>query len=274
MATNGGVAELMAEHALAMALAAAKRLILEHENLKLGQCIIGPVLARSRRMLCRVKRASTCSSWNWTARSEEPTAGGGNPFAVALPNDLEVGYECTTLSRHAICVCTYLGTAMRYMAAFVILASLVLPAKSATANVLSPADYENFHNLDLKMLTVGDGLYALITNRPAAQAPDCLMQLAFKFDAVQADLHSVGTLVALAANMADNADELRVIQYLSLASWRFLEQVKYHRLILNSMMSNCAEDGAVAKSQEISHTWSDATSLVQSIVKKIGAGPP
>lgn len=37
-ATNGGgFAESMAEHALAMALAAAKRLILEHENLKLGQ---------------------------------------------------------------------------------------------------------------------------------------------------------------------------------------------------------------------------------------------
>jgi phosphoglycerate dehydrogenase-like enzyme len=38
VATNGGgYAESMAEHALAMALAAAKRLILEHENIKLGQ---------------------------------------------------------------------------------------------------------------------------------------------------------------------------------------------------------------------------------------------
>ena len=96
---------------------------------------------------------------------------------------------------------------------------------------------------------------------------------AFKFDAVQADLYGIGTLVALAANVTDHADELRVIQQLSLASQRFLEQLKYHRLILNSAMSNCADNDAVAKSQEVSRTWSDAASLVQSIVKKIGASP-
>jgi len=140
-----------------------------------------------------------------------------------------------------------------------------------TANVLSPADYENFYGLDLKMLSIGDDVYGLMTTQPAAHAPDCVVELAFKFDAVQADLHSLGTLVALAAIMADNADELRVIQQLSLASRRFLEQLKYHRLILNNVMSNCAENDAIAKSLEISHTWNDAASLVQSIVKKIGA---
>ena len=162
---------------------------------------------------------------------------------------------------------------MRYMGVIVILISLVLLTKSATANVLSPGDYENFRNLDLKMLSIGDDIYGLVTNQPATHPPDCVIELAFKFDAVQADLHGLGTLVALAANVTDHADELRVIQQLSLSSHRFLEQLKYHRLILNSVISNCAEKDAVAKGQEVSHTWSDAASLVQSIVKKIGASP-
>jgi hypothetical protein len=162
---------------------------------------------------------------------------------------------------------------MRYMGVLVILASLVLLTKSATANVLSPGEYENFRNLDLKMLSIGDDISGLVANQPATHAPDCLIELAFKFDAVQADLHSVGTLVALAANVTDHADELRVIQQLSLASRRFIEQLKYHRLILNSVMSNCAEKDANARSQQVSRTWSDAASLVQSIIKKIGANP-
>jgi hypothetical protein len=163
--------------------------------------------------------------------------------------------------------------AMRYLGVFVILASLVLLTKSATANVLSPGDYENFRNLDLKMLSIGDDIYGLVTNQPGAHAPDCVIELAFKFDAVQADLLGVGTLVALAANVTDHADEVRVIQRLSLAGRSFIEQLKYHRLILSSVMSNCAEKDAIAKSQDVSRTWSDAALLVQSIIKKIDASP-
>ena len=162
---------------------------------------------------------------------------------------------------------------MRYMGVLVTLVSLVLLTKTVTANVLSPGDYENFRNLDLKMLSIGDDVYGLVTAQPGTHAPDCVIELAFKFDAVQADLHGVGTLVALAANVTDHADELRVIQRLSLAARGFIEQLKYHRLILSSIMSNCAEKDAVAKSQEVSQTWSDAASLIQSIVKKIGASP-
>ena len=108
-----------------------------------------------------------------------------------------------TLTACYLCLHLLGDLSMRYMAAFIILASLVLPAKSVTANVLSPVDYENFYGLDLKMLSIGDDVYGLVTTQPAAHAPDCVVELAFKFDAVQADLHSLGTLVALAANMAD-----------------------------------------------------------------------
>jgi len=162
---------------------------------------------------------------------------------------------------------------MRYTNALVILVSLVLLTQSATANVLSAGDYDNFRNLDLKMLSIGDDISGLVANQAATHAPDCVIELAFKFDEVQADLHGLGTLVALAANVTDQADELRVIRQLSLASRRFLEQLKYHRLILNMVMSSCAEKDAMAKSQEVSQTWSDAASLVQSIAKKIGANP-
>jgi hypothetical protein len=162
---------------------------------------------------------------------------------------------------------------MRFMTVLVTLLSLVLLTKSATANVLSAGDYENFRNLDLKMLSIGDDISGLVADQSATHAPDCVIELAFKFDAVQADLHGIGTLVALAANVTDHADELRVIQLLNLASRRFLEQLKYHRLILSSVMSNCTEKDAMAKSQEVSQTWTDAALLVQSIVKKIGASP-
>src|SRR6476469_6117837 len=95
-------------------------------------------------------------------------------------------------SRHAVCVCTCFGSlAMRYIGVPVILVSLVLLTNSATANVLSPADYENFRNLDLKMLSIGDDISGLVANQSATHAPDCVIELAFKFDAVQADLHGM-----------------------------------------------------------------------------------
>jgi hypothetical protein len=136
---------------------------------------------------------------------------------------------------------------MRYLRALVLLASLLLPGASAVASVLTIADCQGFHDPDLKMLSIGDDLYALITNQPVTHSPDCLIELASKFDAVHADLHTVGTLVGVAADMADNADELRVIHYLDLAAWGFIEKLKYHRLILNSVVSKCTEADVVSK---------------------------
>jgi hypothetical protein len=59
---------------------------------------------------------------------------------------------------------------MRYMGVLAILVSLVLLTRSATANVLSPGDYENFRNLDLKMLSIGDDDDRIDTPRAAPLA--------------------------------------------------------------------------------------------------------
>ena len=163
---------------------------------------------------------------------------------------------------------------MCYFRALVLSVSLLLPLAPAGANILAPADYQSFQDLDVKLLSVGDDLYAVITNPSKARAPDCLMQMAFKFDAVQADLHRIRTLVGVAASMTDNADELRVIRQLNLAAWGFVEQLKYHRLILSSIVGKCSENDASSKSQEISRAWNEATALIQSIIKKIGGSSP
>ena len=163
---------------------------------------------------------------------------------------------------------------MCYFRALVLSLSFLLPLASAGANVLTSADYQSFQDLDVKMLSVGDDLYGLVTTRAEANSPDCLIQLAFKFDAVQADLHRIRTLVGVAATMTDNADELRVIRQLNLAAWGFVEQLKYHRLILSSIAGKCNGNDVGSKSQEISRAWNEAAALVQSIIKKVGGSAP
>ena len=163
---------------------------------------------------------------------------------------------------------------MCYFRTIVLWVSLFLPVTSASANVLTPADYQSFQALDVKMLAIGDDLYALISTGSEAHAPDCLMQLAFKFDAVQADLHRISTLVGVASSMTDNADELRVLRQLNLAVWGFVEQLRYHRLILSNIVGNCNEKDSGSKGQDISRTWNDAAALMQSIIKKIGGSSP
>jgi hypothetical protein len=62
-------------------------------------------------------------------------------------------------------------------------------------------------------------------------APHCLIELAFKFTEVENKLNGIGMLVGLAANMADRADELRVIVNLSIVARGFLAQLKYHQTV-------------------------------------------
>ena len=59
-------------------------------------------------------------------------------------------------------------------------ASLFLPAMSASADVLTPADYQSFSRSRCKDVVPLETIsVSLITTRPEAHAPDCLMQFAF-----------------------------------------------------------------------------------------------
>ena len=94
------------------------------------------------------------------------------------------------------------------------------------------------------------------------------MQLAFKFDSAQADLHRIRTLVGVAPSMTDNADEGRVIRHLNLAAWGSAEQSKYHRLILSSIVGKCNENDVGSKAKIFRVLGTDAAALVQSIIKR------
>jgi hypothetical protein len=103
-----------------------------------------------------------------------------------------------------------------------------------------------------------------------------MIRLAGNLDGFESKLSGVETLVGLAARMVDDADLLLVTALLSNDASGFLELLNYHKqtLDLTVRSGKCSRDGAtVAKGQEISRIYSDAGSLVQSIVDRIGASP-
>jgi len=171
--------------------------------------------------------------------------------------------------------------------AFTLMASLVLSTTSATANVLSLADYENFHDFALKKISpIAAELAGLIGNPPmpggmsrsgleaAVTTQNCMVRVLGNFDAFRANLHNLGTLVGLASRMVDSEDELLVIGVLRIEAPGYLEGMKSYRQILNANKNRCSQDGAtVAKIQEISRVYNDADALVDTIIKKIGAKP-
>jgi hypothetical protein len=159
-----------------------------------------------------------------------------------------------------------------------------LRAKSATDNDLSAADYNRFRELDVRIRPMADDLAAFMMRPPmpgdplqtgldaAVRTQDCMIRLAESFDGFRAKLSSVGTLVGLATKMVDTEDLLLVKRVLSADVWSFLGQLKFHQQILSSTVTGkCSQDSAtLAKGQEISRIYSDAGSLVQSVVKKVG----
>ena len=149
----------------------------------------------------------------------------------------------------------------------------------AAANVFSLRDYDAFHELNVKMRPLGLDIAGFITKPPmprgggladTVRTQDCMIVLAGNFDGLDVKLSSVGTLVGLAAQMIDQADELLVLRLLSNRATGFLEQLKYHQQTLEITATKCSSDGAtVAKSQEIQRAYTEAGTLVRSVLAKL-----
>jgi hypothetical protein len=109
----------------------------------------------------------------------------------------------------------------------------------------------------------------------------CLMQLHHSLDYFSEPLHLLVLLVRLASEMVDMMDEKAVIQMLSVEAPHFLKSLEGRQQGINLMVVGtghpesdpCPQNGAVAAAtaDKIVRIYSDAASLVGSIVKKIGA---
>ena len=162
-----------------------------------------------------------------------------------------------------------------------VFSSLVFSTISVTANVLNLADYESLHKFGLKTQPIADDLDALLINPPmqggrdaATTTQNCMVRLIANFGQFKLRVEHLGTLVGLAARMADSGDESAVIALLSIRAPGFLEKMKIHRQMLDATKAYCSRDGAtVAKTQEISRTYNDAEALVGAIIKKIFPKP-
>ncbi|HUE09713.1 MAG TPA: hypothetical protein VMQ54_02185, partial [Steroidobacteraceae bacterium] len=144
---------------------------------------------------------------------------------------------------------------MNYIRSLILLASLVLPAKSAIANVLSLADYDNFHNLAQRTRTLEKDIHDLGQPGTPVDTFHCLIELNDNLYKFYDSLDPLVSLVSLASVMVDATDEKAVIHVLSSAAPYFLKSLGYSRRGINNMVAMpdfCPQNNAVsAKTQKI-----------------------
>jgi hypothetical protein len=142
-------------------------------------------------------------------------------------------------------------------------------------------DYNTFYAMTLRMQPVGNDLAVFMKNPPmqggldaATRTQTCIIQVAGTFAGVESAFNHISTLIALAARMVDPEDLFLVTGVLRIDVSGFLTRVKHYQSMLDSTVSKCWQDGAtVAKGQEITRIFKEATALVESVATRLGVGP-
>jgi hypothetical protein len=160
---------------------------------------------------------------------------------------------------------------MSYVRELVLLALLVLPTGSASANTLTrPADFEALHKVLMSALTLGKDLWSTAGTQGDLK---CVSYLNDRIKALTDVLGPLDTMVMLASDMVDSTDEQKIIRLLSHQAPDFLKSVEADQRGTNAVMAECAGDALTAvKAQELLHILDRAAGLVKALIKKIG--PP
>ena len=162
----------------------------------------------------------------------------------------------------------------------VLSALVVLPAGSASANVISSNDFDGISKLEDRTLTLLQETNALWGPGTPEATRTCLTDLNDQLDKFYVDLHPLVLLVRLASKMADVTDEKAVIHMLSVEAPYFLKHLEGRRQGIDALLTlpgfGCPQNSTVVAdtAHKILRIYSEAATLVGSIVKKIGASPP
>jgi hypothetical protein len=112
-----------------------------------------------------------------------------------------------------------------------LLLGLLSAERPATANVLSSADYVEFHQLGKRMRPLGLEISTFMMRPPmpwgspaAAFTQDCMIRLSLAFDSFEDQFNKLGMLVGLAAKMVDGADEHLVLGVVTVEVTLFLSK--------------------------------------------------
>jgi hypothetical protein len=155
--------------------------------------------------------------------------------------------------------------------ALVPLALLLVSARSVSANVLNEADAKDVSSLGRRALALARDMWGPNFALQSVDMSGCAQDLSGNLDTFFYRLHPVIWLVRLAPVMEDSRDEQQVISALSIAAKGFLEEFEYTRRGFDAIAGRCPRNSTVATAVEkIQRLYSDTTSAVQRVIKKIG----
>ena len=155
---------------------------------------------------------------------------------------------------------------------------LLWPGADATlaiAGHLEVDDVAAFQQMRIKIHAVADELSAM-RSRDVMKADKqsdnptqrCAIRLAGDLASVEAKFDHLSVLVGSATGSIDGADPV-LTRVLGADASALLEQLRFHRQML--ALRKCSQDAAATtKGEEIARLYSDASLLVQAIIKKIG----